>query len=70
MKAKKQRKSKKYFLKDGDRVYSTGCWLVYDETRNCLLFDGIEDDTFFDGEHVEFSQEQNELLDKPYIERS
>ncbi len=52
------------YLKDRDRVYTTGAWLVYDKKRNCFIFDGLDDDSFFDGELVNFDEQ-----DKPYIGR-
>ena len=52
---------KKYLLKDGDRCYSTGCYLIYHKEGNYFSFDGWEDDTFFDGESIEFDE------DRPYI---
>ena len=54
----------KKYLNDGDRLYSTGCWIVYDKEKNCFIFDGIEDDTFYDGEFLEF-----DINGKPYIEK-
>jgi len=49
-------------LINGDRAFSTGCWLRYDEEDNCFRFDGLEDDTYYDGKLVEFDKKE-----KPYI---
>lgn len=49
-------------LKDGDRCYSTGCYLIYHKDGNYFSFDGWEDDTYFDGEFIEFDKN-----DCPYI---
>ncbi|MFA5196527.1 MAG: hypothetical protein WC401_12070 [Bacteroidales bacterium] len=52
----------KKYLKHGDRAFCTGCYLRYDEKENCFRFDGLEDDTFFDGKLVNFED------DKPFTE--
>jgi hypothetical protein len=52
------------YLQDGDRVYTTGAWLIYDQEKNTFVFDGIEDDTYFDGEFVNYDEHG-----QPYIER-
>ncbi len=39
----------RYYLQDGDQVYTTGCYLIYDAEINSFRFDGLEDDTYFDG---------------------
>ena len=51
------------YLQDGDRVYTTGAWLTYDQKRNRFIFDEIDDDTYFDGEFVEYDENG-----RPYIE--
>lgn len=40
---------KNYLLKDGDRCYATGCYLIYHKKDNWFSFDGWEDGNFFDG---------------------
>ena len=55
---------KKVLLKEGDRCYSTGCFLIYHEKGKFFIFDGYEDDTFFDGELINWDDQ-----DRPYIEK-
>lgn len=54
----------KQYLKTGDRVYTTGAFLVWHDSDKSFSFDGLEEDTFFDGEPVNFDD-----MDRPYIER-
>jgi hypothetical protein len=54
------------FLKSGDRIYSTGCFLIYDEKTNAFQFDGFEGgQEYFDGHEVYFKP----VTYKPYVER-
>jgi hypothetical protein len=52
------------YLKDRDRVFSTGCFLTYDEKNNCFRFYGIEEDTYFDGKLVNFDEEERPFIEK------
>jgi len=54
-------KLKKNWLKDGDQVYCTGCYLVYDAKKNVYIFDSSDDDIYFQGDIV--NHEDN----KPYV---
>ena len=45
----------KYFLQDGDRVYTTGAYLVYDAEHNKFVLDELDDDAYFEGEFMEWS---------------
>lgn len=51
----------KYYLKQGDRVFTTGAYLIWDGKK--WILGGLEDDTYYDGELVENDD------DKPYIVR-
>ena len=51
------------YLKDGERVYSTGCRLIYNKELNTFKFAGIEDDTYCDGDTVQFDSDG-----KPFVE--
>jgi len=66
----------RYYLEDGDRVYSTGCWLEWREAVGgsseerpttdegmVWVFGGWEDDTYFGEEPLEWDDE----LSRPYI---
>ena len=53
--------SNRRYLKDGDCVFATGVFLVYENGK--WVEDGFEGDTFFEGLCVE------DIEDKPYIER-
>ncbi len=55
-------------LKDGDRIYATGVFLVKDSnTPSGWIVDGFEEDSYHDGKHVETEQlESGEI--KYYIE--
>lgn len=55
----------RHTLKRGDRVFSTGCFLVWDGKK--MAFGGIEDDTFFDGEPLNWD-EGSDGNDMPFIE--
>ena len=50
----------KQYLKKGDRVFTTGAYLLWDGKK--WIVDGIEDDTFYDGELVNFDSNE-----RPYI---
>lgn len=51
----------KKYLRRGDRAFTTGAFLVW--TGDKFIFDGIEDDTFFEGENINWDKK-----DQPYIE--
>lgn len=51
-------------LKNGDRVFTTGAYLIWNEKDKGFSFDGLEDDTYFDGELINFDD-----MDNPYIEK-
>ena len=53
---------KRQYLKEGDRCYSTGCYLIYHGDGNYFSFNGWEEDTYFDGEPINFDKNE-----KPYI---
>jgi len=55
----------KRYLKDGDIVYSTGCYLAWDAERNVYVCVSQEDDAYYDGELVETCAETG----LPYIEK-
>ena len=57
-------KRKKIYLKDGDRAYTTGSYLIWNDKDKGFSFDGMEDDTYFDGELINFDD-----MDCPYIEK-
>ena len=57
----------KYFLQDGDRVFTTGTFLVYDQEQNKFVFDELDDDTYFEGECMEW--EEVDGVVKPYVEK-
>lgn len=57
----------KYFLQDGDRVYTTGAYLVYDAEHNKFVLDELDDDAYFEGEFMEW--EEVDGVVKPYIEK-
>jgi len=40
----------KIYLKKGDKVFTTGAWLLWDGEK--LVLDEIDEDTFFDGQLV------------------
>ena len=43
----------KEFLETGDRIYTTGCYLIYDKEKNSFKFDGLEGGSeHFDGNEV------------------
>ena len=51
---------KKVYLVEGNRVFSTGVFLVYQDNK--FVVDSFEEDTFFNGETVE------DIENIPYIE--
>jgi len=44
----------KRYIKDGDRVFSLGCHLIWDEKKESYIYDGMEDDLYFLGEIVNY----------------
>jgi len=52
---------KKYTLKAGEKAYTTGAWIRY-EGEGVWSLIGTDDDTFYDGQLVEFNENE------PYIE--
>lgn len=52
------------YLKDGEQVYTTGAFLLWDEALQEFVLEGIDDtsDTYCDGDLVNFDEN-----DKPYI---
>jgi len=55
----------KRYLKDGDIVYSTGCYLAWNAEMNVYVCVSQEDDVYYDGELVETCAETG----LPYIEK-
>jgi len=55
----------KEFLLDGDRIYSTGCFLIYDRKTNTFKFDGLEGGV----EHFDGNEVYLDALNRPYVER-
>jgi hypothetical protein len=53
---------KKIYLKNGDRAYTTGSYLIWNDREKSFEFDGMEEDTFFDGKLINFDD-----MDRPYI---
>ena len=60
----------KQYLKEGDRVFCTGCHLVYQGYPNSFVFDGWEDEVFYDGLPVEteFVNNKNGTFEKYFVE--
>jgi len=55
----------KEYLLNGDRIYTTGCFLIWDNDKQCFKFDGLEGGTeHFDGHYVYLDG-----VNRPYIER-
>ena len=50
----------KEFLKEGDRVYCTGVYLVV-QPNGQLAVDGIEEDAYFDGMPVCYDDETGQF---------
>jgi len=53
----------KKYLEDGDVIYSTGTFLVWDNEKKTYVFDAQEDTAYFEGTHVEWDDEKK----MPYI---
>ena len=51
----------KRYLNKGDRCFTTGAFIVWDGEK--FVLDGIEDDTYYDGELINFDKK-----DRPYAE--
>ena len=55
----------KYYIKNGDRVFATGVFLIRDDKQpSGWSVDGFEDDTYFDGANI---QDIGSGDNKPYI---
>jgi hypothetical protein len=54
---------KKEYLKNGDVVYCTGCYLKYHKKTNTFSFDECDGQLYFDGNDVEWDKNNN-----PYIQ--
>lgn len=53
----------KVYLKNGDQVFATGVFLIWDGESRKWIVDRFEDSTFYDGHYVEEVESG-----KPYIE--
>ena len=54
---------KKYIIKDGDRVYATGTFLIRDSSaEKGWRIDQVDDDLFYDSGLVEYDSEKNEYF--------
>lgn len=56
--------AKKYYLEEGDVIFTTGAYLKWDGEKFTLESLSDSDDDFFDGKPLERDEK-----DKPYIEK-
>lgn len=52
------------YLQDGDNAYSTGCHLAWDDTEKAWELISNEEDTFYDGENVNYDGVGNAYITK------
>ena len=53
------------YLLDRDRIYTTGCFLKWDNENQKFLFDGLEGGT----EHFDGNEVYLDGVNRPYVER-
>ena len=51
------------YLKDGDKAYTTGAYIIWDAKKECWRLDEVDGEIMFDGAEVQFDEDW-----KPYTE--